>query len=558
MNIYELYFKDYINKNIASIFFYIIITCSVLLLENIFGPIYYSKIITLLNISNFSKSFNKSFHEIFYILCGIWFIIFILYLFKHYTEEKILPLYVSTLRNNLINLTFEKYKNNVKDIKIGDHIMRIMRVSVELSDGMHEFTSILFPSIIGLLIICLYLFKININIALFLLFGFLLYTIIIIVYSIKIINISSNRENFYFKNIDKLNSKFTNLINIYLNNQKNKEIDDSTNDQNIYQELLKNQMNNTNNLIIYLQVLSILLFLISIYISFYYYKNNKLSKYNFILMLIILTYFLNLSLKFSLVFPMFIIRIGVAKNSLNYFNNLSNINNSNNSKNIIINNGTLIIKNLSFYYETNNTKKYIFNNMNIEFKSGERVAILGNSGSGKSTLAKLIMNLYNYEGNIYLDNNDIKNIDYNILRKNIIYINQKTELFDNTIYENIKYGNNINEDDILNIINKYNLNNIYSGLKENYNSNCGVNGNKLSLGMQKITILLRAYFKVKDSKIIIFDEPLAGLDKDTRKKILKLINDIDKTKTIIIITHDVEILSIVDKQIDINDIKLNS
>ena len=168
------------------------------------------------------------------------------------------------------------------------------------------------------------------------------------------------------------------------------------------------------------------------------------------------------------------------------------------------------------------------------------------------------MNLYNYDGNIYLDNNDIKNIDDNILRKNIVYVNQKTELFDDTIFENIKYGNNITENDILNIIHKYKLNNIYSGLKENYNSNCGVNGNKLSLGMQKITILLRAYFKIKDSKIIIFDEPLAGLDKETRKKILKLISDIDRNKTIIIITHDVEILSIVDKQIDINNIKLNS
>jgi ABC-type bacteriocin/lantibiotic exporter with double-glycine peptidase domain len=168
------------------------------------------------------------------------------------------------------------------------------------------------------------------------------------------------------------------------------------------------------------------------------------------------------------------------------------------------------------------------------------------------------LNLYNYDGVIYLDNYNIKEINDDILRQNIIYVNQKTNLFDDTIFENIKYGNdNITNDDILKIIQKYNFDYIFKGLNNNYNTNCGVHGNNLSMGMQKITILLRAYFKFNNSKVIIFDEPLASLDHNTRQNVLKLINDIDKNKTIIIITHDIEILSIVNRKININDIKIN-
>ena len=74
--------------------------------------------------------------------------------------------------------------------------------------------------------------------------------------------------------------------------------------------------------------------------------------------------------------------------------------------------------------------------------------------------------------------------------------------------------------------------------------------------MQKIVIILRSILKLKKSNsfIIIFDEPLAGLDSNTRKKIIKLINDKTKNKTLIIITHDTEILPYMNRVIDLSEI----
>ena len=85
---------------------------------------------------------------------------------------------------------------------------------------------------------------------------------------------------------------------------------------------------------------------------------------------------------------------------------------------------------------------------------------------------------------------------------------------------------------------------IYSKLSDGIKTNAGVNGSRLSLGMQKITIILRGIFR--NSDIIIFDEPLAGLDSETKEKVIQIINDIPNDKTVLVVTHDPEIISHMD------------
>ena len=94
-------------------------------------------------------------------------------------------------------------------------------------------------------------------------------------------------------------------------------------------------------------------------------------------------------------------------------------------------------------------------------------------------------------------------------------------------------------------------------MEKGLNSICGPNGSNLSLGMQKVIIIMRGILK-SNGKIYVFDEPLAGLDMNTRKKIIKLILDKTSGKTLIIITHDVEIIPYLDRTIDLNKERKNS
>ena len=115
------------------------------------------------------------------------------------------------------------------------------------------------------------------------------------------------------------------------------------------------------------------------------------------------------------------------------------------------------------------------------------------------------------------------------------------------------YGTNKNEEKVIDILNKYDLMMVFNKLPNSIHTNAGVNGNNLSLGMQKITMIIRGV--LKDGLIYAFDEPLTSLDAETRKKVIKLLMNELNNKTLIVITHDKEILPHMDKTLKMNEFK---
>ena len=105
------------------------------------------------------------------------------------------------------------------------------------------------------------------------------------------------------------------------------------------------------------------------------------------------------------------------------------------------------------------------------------------------------------------------------------------------------------------LLRKYDLLTIYDNLENGLLSKAGPKGTNLSLGMQKVTILMRGL--MRDSQIVIFDEPLAGLDQKTREKVIKLIVEETRGKTVLVITHDPEILPHLDRTVYLQEIQSN-
>lgn len=206
----------------------------------------------------------------------------------------------------------------------------------------------------------------------------------------------------------------------------------------------------------------------------------------------------------------------------------------------------LKIENVSFGY--NKTKN--INNFNLIIETNNIIGITGESGKGKSTIAKLILKMYNYDGNIYIDNINIKDIDTNYLRNNIIYINQDSKLFDKNIHENLFYGcdfkdckHKFNE-----IMEFKNIKNLFSNL--NFDNKVGFSGENLSGGQRQVINIINGL--VTPSKIIILDEPTNALDIELKKDIIQLIKYFKKyKKCIIIISHDKDIYHIFDNKIEL-------
>lgn len=204
-------------------------------------------------------------------------------------------------------------------------------------------------------------------------------------------------------------------------------------------------------------------------------------------------------------------------------------------------NGDINVSNLSITY---NNIDYINKNLNFKIVYGKKILIYGKSGSGKSTFIKILKKYINtYDGKITINNEELKNIDYTILNKNILYISQKEKLFTDTIENNIKINNNDEEKykkiTSLTFVNKI-INN--KRLKDKYFIE--ENSFNISGGEKQRIILARGL--MNEFEYLVLDEVLSEVDKPIEINIINNLKKEYKDKTIIYITHDEKLKSLFD------------
>lgn len=195
--------------------------------------------------------------------------------------------------------------------------------------------------------------------------------------------------------------------------------------------------------------------------------------------------------------------------------------------------GDIVFNNISYSYD--NYKK-ILNNINFIIKENDHITIKGHTGSGKSTLFKMLNhNINDYKGNITIGSINIKDYSFNTLRTNILYISQKERLYNDTILNNITLSKNISKLKLNNILKLTKVNEIIDKKELRLNSFIYDNGFNLSGGERQRIILARAI--LLNPKILILDESLSEVDKNTEKEILSNIDKLLDKTTIIYISH---------------------
>ena len=183
----------------------------------------------------------------------------------------------------------------------------------------------------------------------------------------------------------------------------------------------------------------------------------------------------------------------------------------------------LTILNVQFNYKSNSENK-VLKDINLEISGGKMTALVGHSGSGKSTLLNLIPRIYDTtNGEILIDGQSIKNINLDSLRREISIVDQNTTLFDDTVYNNIKYANpNASKEEIYKAAEFSMCIDFINNLENNFETVIGENGVKLSGGEKQRLSIARAF--LKNSKIILLDEATSSLDSETEDKIQKALD----------------------------------
>ena len=190
------------------------------------------------------------------------------------------------------------------------------------------------------------------------------------------------------------------------------------------------------------------------------------------------------------------------------------------------------INNLSFSY---NEERKALDNINLVFEKNKKYAIVGESGCGKSTLIKLLMRYYNdYEGNIKIDDNDLKSIYSSDLYKNMSMIQQNVFMFDDTIKENIKLFANYSDEKVIKACKRSGIYNLIERLPNGIDSLVGENGSKLSGGEKQRIAIARSL--INDTQILILDESTSALDNETAYNLESSLLELDDL-TLIVVTH---------------------
>ena len=210
-----------------------------------------------------------------------------------------------------------------------------------------------------------------------------------------------------------------------------------------------------------------------------------------------------------------------------------------------IKNSDIKFENVGFKYNSTNEKAV--KNINLDIKGNTMTAFVGHSGAGKSTIMNLLPRFYDpQEGLIKIDNQNIKNVSLNSLRKNLSLVSQDTILFDDTVKNNISYANNkASFDEIKTACTFAAADEFIEKLPDKYDTIIGENGVKLSGGQKQRLSIARAI--LKQSPIILLDEATSSLDAESEEVVQNAIMNLTKNKTTLVIAHRLSTIHKADK-----------
>ncbi len=275
-------------------------------------------------------------------------------------------------------------------------------------------------------------------------------------------------------------------------------------------------------------LLEMCLFIINSY-GFYNILNGNLTIIDLFTFNLILAYFIDPIKNIISILP----KYNYVKASFTKISEFINLDEEEINKDNNLLKGDISFRNVSYSYNNYNN---VIDNLSFNIKSGEHTLLNGISGSGKSTICKLLYKEnYDYQGEILIDNCNIKDLSLGSIRDSILYVSQNEELFTGSIKDNILMGRDVPDNLFQDVASICELESIVSKKSMRYDSLVEVSAKNISGGEKQRIILARGL--LKNANIIILDEALSEVDKDLESKIIKSIKKYFHDKTIIYISH---------------------
>lgn len=535
------YIFEFIKKNIL----WVIVTILILFITN---PL---EMIVLSNLfSNFTNAINTLDYEgsisALWKIAGLYILIDGIHMLNSYYDKINYPKMEKFIRFKLVDAIFKNIEVNYEDENISNTILKLLMIPNTVVSSTQSFIYMIVTFCITVFAILTYITYLNIQIGGLMIFSFIIFLFIYYYVLIKIKNKSEERateEKILMTHIDDV---LSNSLSVIACKKVEEEKDFLESKHNIYDEKHENQIWYSSKGTYLFAFFITAILVLYIYIILRFYKAKKITSETTVKLVIIVLFFIRY-LKSTISRTVHIV-IGYGKlaESEEIVQNILNTITPNGNKSGMPVNGQIEFKNVSFNYgkkmeggEGGDQNSNSLENVSFKINPLDRVAIIGTNGSGKSTIVKLIMGYYKVSSGQILHNGvNVLDINREYLRSKIACVNQKVVLFNRSIIDNICYGNTIPKEKVKQIIRELHVMRIFKNHPQGLETIAGLHGSKLSGGQKQIIYLLRCYLSKKP--IIIMDEPTAAVDTSSKKYIMRMVDEMAKQSTLIVVTHDAE------------------
>jgi ABC-type bacteriocin/lantibiotic exporter with double-glycine peptidase domain len=549
--LYDLYIS-FLKDNWKSYILYLITFIS-LPLQSVAMPHYYGETINSLKDGNVPRS--KYF---FTVLLGIWILIQAFSIGISFVDNYIVPKFHSYVRQFFFELIMERYNQNYQELKIGTILTKLIKLPWILDDISNQIQRFLLTNIILIVSNFVYLYRHHYTLGLMYL-GCI--GVVFIMARLYFNTCNSNIkkvEGLFDECHEEIEDTLQNLLSIYTA----RKIDDERDRIADINERTRVEQYNAGvcnrKFRIYFSIVNIFLFLALNYVAYRLFLQGKIPVASLVSIFI-----LNYTILSSLVGLFESSKDFIAVKSHielieKFINELPN-NDLGGKKTKIPNPESLDIVYKDVTYQPSTSDVKILDKFNLKLYPKDKVGIVGHSGSGKTSVISLLLSVKQFQGgNIFINGVPIRDIDVDDLRKHIVYIPQHPKLFNRTLEENLTYGlpKNITAEHIFKFMQDNGFVELEKIFRKRLHEKVGKTGENLSGGLRQIVWFLRAI--MRESSLIVCDEPLNNLDKDSIKYVTKMIDFIGKTKGLIIITHNLTVTENLDRIITMDKGKIIS
>lgn len=463
-------------------------------------------------------------------------------------DSYIVPELEREIRNHVIQMIMNKNEVKFDNMEMGEIIARFLKTPAYSFYSYAILTKYVVPFMAAIVVIGFYVMFLNRRAGMVYFALFSVYMLIFTKLCMIMIRQTERKMIAEMIMFNQIEDTLSNIHTIFTCDKKEEELAFMDKAQASFIKIHQQEMRMNTKIKLVMSVLSLSVMVLICTYVLYLYKNKKISQetlVSFATLFLFMVRFLGYTSR-RIIEGM--ITVGSMMESNQFMDKLRQNTLTDGELTGFINEGTIEFQGVSFQYSEKHP--LIFSDFSIVIPARTRLVLMGDSGSGKSTFLRLMLGFYQLKkGKVLLDGVDIYKSKRGYLRKNIAYINQTTRLFDRTLMENILYGcENIKEQDVIDFVKTNNLQSLFEKQGPNWmTKKAGKGGENLSGGMRQIILLLRCVFR--NCPITIIDEATTSIDQKHRKYAVLLIQEMFKTKTVICVSHDKEIIALFDKQL---------